>query len=90
MEDAAARRERLKALKAAAAAAEGGQAPAEQAPQQQEEPQVVLKFRNYNPVDNKKIEHEKVSGLCFFVNSHSNPALAYSEAPRTLLECASS
>lgn len=57
MEDPAARRARLKALREAAQAAEAAQEQP-QAEQQQEE--VVLKFRNYNPVNEKQVVHEKV------------------------------
>ena len=57
MEDAVARRERLKALKQAAQlVVDGAGAAAEEAPQP-EKP--VLKFRNY-VVRDEKIEHEKV------------------------------
>lgn len=70
MDEAAARRERLKALKAAqqliegdtsagaaaAAAAKAGGAAAEQA--EPEKP--VLKFRNYTVKDEQNIQHEKV------------------------------
>lgn len=60
MEDPAARRARLKALREAADAAQ-----AVQQPQQEEDaPQeVLLKFRNYNPVNQKDMVHEKVSLL---------------------------
>ncbi len=63
MEDAIARRERLKALRAAAQAAEGtdggeqAAAPAEEA--EPEKP--VLKFRNYAVQDTKRIDHERVA-----------------------------
>lgn len=73
MEDAAARRERLKALKQAAqliesagddAAAAGAPAAAQEAAaaeQPAEKP--LLKFRNYVVKDEKNIQHEKVSAL---------------------------
>jgi coiled-coil domain-containing protein 12 len=68
MEDPAARKARLKALREAAAgqgAADGGQdAAAAKADQEPEKP--VLKFRNYNPKDEKRIEHEKVSSHPLF------------------------
>lgn len=58
MEDAVARRERLKALKQAAQLVETVDAPAAaEAAQQPEKP--VLKFRNY-AVKDEKIQHEKV------------------------------
>jgi hypothetical protein len=59
MEEAAARRERLKALKAAAALAEAGDDDAAPPPAEQERP--TLKFRNY-VVKDKQIEHEQVGG----------------------------
>ncbi|PNW75233.1 hypothetical protein CHLRE_12g518300v5 [Chlamydomonas reinhardtii] len=57
MEDALARKERLKALRAAAQAAEtdGGAEPAAEEP---EKP--VLKFRNYAVQDTKRIDYEQV------------------------------
>lgn len=58
MEDPAARRARLKALREAAQAAEAAQEQPQAEQQQQEE--VVLKFRNYNPVNDKQVVHEKV------------------------------
>lgn len=67
MEEASARRERLKALKAAAAAAAGdappdGVAPGTEQQQQEAEPEKpVLKFRNY-VVKDTRIEHETVRG----------------------------
>lgn len=73
MEDAAARRERLKALRAAQQLAQqgeggdvGGTGPPQQQQQQEaaaaEEPEKpVLKFRNYAVKDQKNIEHEKVA-----------------------------
>lgn len=64
MEEAAARRERLKALKAAAALADGdgGGAPAAEEQQQQQEPEKpTLKFRNYVVKDKQRIEHEQAS-----------------------------
>ena len=58
MDDAAARRERLRALRAAAAeAGEDGGQPAAQ-PAAPEEPQ--LRFRNYNVHDKKHIAHSTV------------------------------
>ncbi|PNH03523.1 Coiled-coil domain-containing protein 12 [Tetrabaena socialis] len=73
MDDALARRERLKALRAAAAAAEGGQAPeavpaaaaaadadaGDDAAVEADKP--VLKFRNYAVQDTKRIDHERVA-----------------------------
>lgn len=67
MEDALARKERLKALKAAAAEAGGDDADESTAKQHQkpkesleEAEKPVLKFRNYNVHDKKKIAHEQV------------------------------
>ncbi len=59
MEDALARKERLKALRAAAQAVEtdGGAEPAAEEP---EKP--VLKFRNYAVHDTKRIDYEQVEG----------------------------
>lgn len=57
MDDAVARRERLKALKQAAQLVGTGEAAAAEQVQQPEKP--VLKFRNY-AVKDEKIEHEKV------------------------------
>ena len=57
MEDAQARKERLRALKEAAAAA-GGAGGGEDAPSG-----VQLKFRNYAVKDEKHIQHEKVTVL---------------------------
>ena len=63
MEDAAARRERLKALKAAAALAQqpegDGPGPLEQQPEEVEPEKPTLKFRNY-VVKDQRIEHEQV------------------------------
>mmetsp|Transcript_21131 Transcript_21131/g.46272 ORF Transcript_21131/g.46272 Transcript_21131/m.46272 type:complete len:134 (+) Transcript_21131:79-480(+) len=58
MEDAVARRERLKALKAAAEAV--GEGAPDAAPEQDSD-KPVLKFRNYAVKDEKRIEHEKVA-----------------------------
>jgi hypothetical protein len=63
MDEAAARRERLKALKAAQQLVEGDaagvtQAAAEPAAAEPEKP--VLKFRNYTVKDEQHIQHEKV------------------------------
>eukprot|EP00878_Enallax_costatus_P007084 GHUV01007423.1.p2 GENE.GHUV01007423.1~~GHUV01007423.1.p2 ORF type:complete len:135 (+),score=49.96 GHUV01007423.1:500-904(+) len=58
MEDAVARRERLKALKQAAQLVESGDGAAADEAQQPEKP--VLKFRNY-VVRDEKIEHEKIA-----------------------------
>lgn len=62
MEEAAARKERLKALKAAQQLVEQGDtAAAAAAAQEAAEPEKpVLKFRNYTVKDEKHIEHEKV------------------------------
>jgi hypothetical protein len=57
MEEALARKERLKALKQAAELAQGPPQESEEAQPAPEKP--VLKFRNYAPRD-EKIEHEKV------------------------------
>ena len=61
MEDAAARKERLRALKAAAAAATGQDDEAPTTTHQKEADAPVLKFRNYAVRDEKHIQHEKVS-----------------------------
>jgi hypothetical protein len=58
MEDAVARRERLKALKAAADAS----GTAQPIPEKAEPEKPVLKFRNY-AVRDKKIEHEQVGSI---------------------------
>lgn len=59
MEDAAARKARLRALREEAAAADqAGEDGQPREPQEPQEPQ--LKFRNYAPKD-EKIEHQKVS-----------------------------
>lgn len=82
MEDAAARKERLKALRAAAQLAGGGpgegaaaaadEAPRDEAAAQQAEPEKpVLKFRNYSVKDEKNIQHEKVC------SSHGSPPACY-------------
>ncbi|EFJ50918.1 hypothetical protein VOLCADRAFT_116633 [Volvox carteri f. nagariensis] len=63
MEDALARRERLKALRAAAQASAPDEADASQqhdtAEPEPEKP--VLKFRNYAVQDTKRIDHERVA-----------------------------
>ncbi|KAG2499078.1 hypothetical protein HYH03_003261 [Edaphochlamys debaryana] len=60
MEDALARKERLKALRAAAQAAEAkGEDGGEPAPAEEPE-KPVLKFRNYAVQDTKRIDHETV------------------------------
>ena len=80
MEDAATRRERLKALRAAADAIQEAEqpvahsadaAPAAQVEKQDDEP--TLKFRNY-AVNDAKITHEKVSFHCYLstINIKSN------------------
>lgn len=63
MEEAAARKERLKALKAAQQLVEGDAAAAAAAAAQEaaEPEKPVLKFRNYTVKDEKHIEHEKVA-----------------------------
>ncbi|GFR43708.1 hypothetical protein Agub_g4818 [Astrephomene gubernaculifera] len=63
MEDALARRERLKALRAAAQATDGDQGDAAAAaPAADAEPEKpVLKFRNYAVQDTKRIDHERVA-----------------------------
>lgn len=61
MEEAAARRERLKALKAAQQLVEGDAGTEAAAPEAAAEPQKpVLKFRNYAVKDEQHIQHEKV------------------------------
>jgi len=61
MEDAKARRERLKAMKAAAQAADGpSNGDAGTAADEQEAEKPVLKFRNYAVRDAQHIEHERV------------------------------
>jgi coiled-coil domain-containing protein 12 len=63
MEDALARKERLKALRAAAQAAAAddtaAQEPHSTAEEEPEKP--VLKFRNYAVQDTKRIDHERVA-----------------------------
>jgi hypothetical protein len=64
MEEAAARKERLKALKAAQQLVEQGNTAAAAAAQEAaaaEPEKPVLKFRNYTVKDEKHIEHEKVA-----------------------------
>lgn len=63
MEDALARKERLKALRAAAAAAgEAGGVQDQASTQPEAEPEKpVLKFRNYVVQDTKRIDHETVA-----------------------------
>ncbi|MEW5299566.1 MAG: hypothetical protein WDW38_004394 [Sanguina aurantia] len=68
MEDALARKERLKAMKAAAAEAEEGgvetstaKQPQQSAQRPDETEKPVLKFRNYNVHDKKKIAHEQIA-----------------------------
>jgi hypothetical protein len=73
MESAAARKERLKALKQAAqliesgggdaAAAAGAPAAAQEAAAEQPAEKPLLKFRNYVVKDEKNIQHEKVGVL---------------------------
>eukprot|EP00775_Hariotina_reticulata_P011163 gene11163-11313_t len=60
MEDAAARRERLKALKQAQQLIEANYADAAAAQDSQPAEKPVLKFRNYVPKD-EKIDHEKIA-----------------------------
>jgi coiled-coil domain-containing protein 12 len=63
MEDALARKERLKALKAAAQAKEGGGQDQDGAAAADEAPEKpVLKFRNYAVQDTKRIDYEQVPG----------------------------
>jgi coiled-coil domain-containing protein 12 len=76
MEDAAARRERLKALKQAQQLIEANDADAAAAQEGQQAEKPVLKFRNYVPKD-EKIDHEKVR--------HKQPRAA--AVARKLLKC---
>jgi cwf18 pre-mRNA splicing factor len=69
MEDAATRRARLKAIKAAAEAMEGTEEPVAEAEasapsQKLADAEPTLKFRNYAPRD-EKIAHEKASSFYF-------------------------
>lgn len=61
MEDAAARKERLKALRQAAAAAGELGTSGNDAAQAEEPEKPVLKFRNYAVQDTKRIDYEKVA-----------------------------
>ena len=85
MEEAAARRERLKALKAAAALADGGgdagAGNAAGGEEQQEPERPTLKFRNYI-VKDKAIEHEQVGNGTLCTAGHAGRCCVRASAPQ--------